>query len=187
MSKTDEPTLLTDEVKALIGQETELEEMYGVVDTETVRRYIIGIPDQDPRHWDEELASPRFGGTSTPPMMVHYISNRKPPWEEDEMSEIMAKDPFSDGGGGMGRKESSLTPIRDVAPTRSHLHAGDEVELFQYPKIGDRIFYKSRWVDFQEKRGRDGKPFLLTVRETSYLNQDNALLLKVRGIGIERP
>ena len=120
-------------------------------------------------------------------MMVHYISNRKPPWEEDMMPEIMAKDPFSDGGGGMGRRESTLTPIRDVAPTRSHLHAGDEVELFQYPKIGDRIFYKSRWVDFQEKRGRDGKPFLLTVRETSYLNQDNALLLKVRGIGIERP
>ena len=75
MSKTDEPTLLTDEVKALIGQETELEEMYGVVDTETVRRYIIGIPDQDPRHWDEELASPRFGGTTTPshdgPLHLH--------------------------------------------------------------------------------------------------------------------
>ena len=111
MTTTDEPTLLTDEVKALIGQETELEEMYGVVDTETVRRYIIGIPDQDPRHWDEELASPRFGGTTTPPMMVHYISTRKPPWEEDEMSEIMAKDPFSDGGGGMGRRESTLTPF----------------------------------------------------------------------------
>ena len=110
MPKTDEPTLLTDEVKALIGQETELEEMYGVVDTETVRRYIIGIPDQDPRHWDEELASPRFGGTTTPPMMVHYISTRKPPWEEDEMSEIMAKDPFSDGGGGMGRRESYVNP-----------------------------------------------------------------------------
>ena len=107
MSKTDEPTLLTDEVKALIGQETELEEMYGVVDTETVRRYIIGIPDQDPRHWDEELASPRFGGTSTPPMMVHYISNRKPPWEEDEMSEIMAKDPFSDGGGVWGERKAT--------------------------------------------------------------------------------
>ena len=161
MPNPDEPTLLTAEVKALIGEETELEEMYGVVDTETVRRYIIGIPDQDPRHWDEELASPRFGGTTTPPMMVHYISTRKPPWEEDMMPEIMANDPFSDGGGGMGRRERTLTPIRDVAPTRSHLHAGDEVELLQYPKIGDRVFYKSRWVDFQEKRGRDGKPFLL--------------------------
>ena len=187
MTQQTKQTLLTPEVKALIGQTSEVREMHGVVDAETVRRYIIGIPDQDPRHWDEELAKPRFGTTTTPPVMVSYISGRKPPWEEDRMTEIMLHDPFNDGGGGMGRQERGLPSLRDVAPTRSHLHAGDEVEVRQYPKIGDRIFSQTKWIDIQEKKSRDGRPFLLTVRETRYWNQNDEVLLLVRGIGIERP
>jgi hypothetical protein len=187
VTQQGEQALLTPEVKALIGRTTEVREMYGVVDQETVRRYIVGIPDQDPRHWDEELAKPRFGATTTPAVMLSYISGRKPPWEPDRMPEIMKRYPLSDGGGGMARLEGGLPSLREVSPVRSHLHAGDEIEVLQYPKLGDRIFYQSRIADIVEKKGRDGKPFLLLIRETQYWNQDNELLLKVRGVGIERP
>ena len=186
MTQEATQTLLTPEVKALIGQSSEVREMYGTVDVETVRRFIVGIPDQDPRHWDEELARPRFGGTTTPPCMVSYIGSRVPPWEPDRMHETMLADPFHDSGGGMRTKEG-LPEIRDVASTRSHLHAGDECEVLQYPKIGDRLFFQSKWVDIQEKTGRDGRHFLLATRETRYWNQNDEILLIARQVGIERP
>ena len=179
-------SLVTPEVKALIGRKTEVQEMYGTIDTETVRRFVVGIPDKDPRHWDEELAKPRYGGTTTPPCMVVYIGSRMPPWEPDRMHDIMVEDPFLDSGGGMRSKEG-LPQIRDVAGTRSHLHAADEMEVRQYPKIGDRVFFQSEWVDIQEKTGRDGRRFLLATRETRYWNQDDELLLIARQVGIEHP
>jgi len=180
------PSLMTDKVRGLIGTKTAVMEMYGSVDAETIRRYVHGIPDQDPIYWDEE-ASKRFGGIVAPPMSPSYIGGRKPPWEQDLMPQIMDEDPFDDGGGGMKRKEEVLPDIRSVAPTRSHLHAGDEIEFFALPMLGDKIFYQSEWIDVVEKRGRDGRAFLLVTSETSYWNQDDQMLLKIRGLGIERP
>ncbi len=179
-------TLMTDKVRGLIGTKTGIMEMYGIVDAETIRRFVHGIPDQDPIYWDEEAAK-RFGGIVAPPMAPSYIGARKPPWEQDQMPQIMDEDPFNDGGGGMGRKEETLPHIRSVAPTRSHLHAGDEVEFFALPRLGDKIFYQSEWIDVVEKHGRDGRAFLLVTSETSYWNQDDQMLLKIRGLGIERP
>ena len=178
-------SLFTPEVKALIGQSTEVIEMYDAIDKETVRRIIHGIPDQDPRYWDEELAKPRYGGTTAPPLLVSYVAGRKPPWEEDRMDQVMNSDWFSDGGGGMGRIEKTLPSIRSVAPTRSFLHAGDEIEIYRYPKVGDRIFYQSRYVDIQEKIGHRG-PFLLSTQETRYWNQDDEVICVIRAIGIDR-
>ena len=90
------------------------------------------------------------------------------------MQDIMVADPFHDSGGGMrSHSEESLPEMREVAGTRSHLHAGDAMEVRQYPKIGDRIFYQSEWVDIQEKTGRDGRRFILCTRETRYWNQDD--------------
>ena len=184
---TESPaTLMTDKVRGLIGTSTGVMEMYGTVDHETIRRFVHGIPDQDPIYWDDDAAS-RFGGVVAPPLSPVYTSGRRPPWEQDRMAEVMREDPYSDGGGGMGRKEEGLPSIRSVAPTRSHLHAGDEIELLAFPKLGDKIFHQSRWVDVIEKKGRDGRPFLLVTRETRYWNQDDQLLLVVRGLGIERP
>ena len=180
----EEKVLLTEAAKNLIGQTTGVVEMYGVVDGETVRRLIHAIPDQDPRYWDEELANPRYGGTTAPPLMLSYAANRKPPWEEDQISQIMNDNWLDDSGGGMSRKEEALPSLRDAAPVVSHLHAGDEFEIFQYPKLGDKIFYQSKWVDIQEKTGRRGK-FLLITTETRYWNQDDETICITRAVGIE--
>jgi N-terminal half of MaoC dehydratase len=166
------PSLMTPELRALIGYATEPVEMYDVVDKESIRRFVIGIPDQDPRHWDEELASPRFGGVTTPPMMLTYIANRKPPHDE---------------GGFMKRTDQSLPPIRQHAAVTRHLHGGDEFELFRYAQLGDHIFYQKRYVDIQEKFGRSKEPFLVVTWETRYWNQNNETILVHREIDIYRP
>ena len=65
------------------------------------------------------------------------------------------------------------------------MHAGDEIEFYRYPKIGDRIFSQARYADIQEKIGRDGEPFLLTTTEIRYWNQDGETLLIARILRIE--
>jgi hypothetical protein len=166
-------SLLTPEVKALIGYETEPVEMYDVVDKEIIRRFVLGIPDQDPRHWDEELAKPRFGGITTPALMLTYTANRRPPYE-----------PI---GQGMRRSEQSLPPVGRVAKVTRHLHGGDEFELFRYARLGDRIFFNRRYVNIEEKFGRSNEPFLLVTWETRYWNQDDETILVHREIDVYRP
>ena len=165
-------SLLTPELKELIGYATEPVEMYDVVDRESIRRFAIGIPDQDPHHWEEDLAQRRFGGVTTPPMMLTYTANRKPPYEV---------------GGGIKRREQALPSIGQRTKVSRHLHGGDEFELFRYARLGDRIFYQKRYVDIQEKFGRDKEPFLLVTWETVYRNQDEEAILIHREIDIYRP
>jgi len=179
-------TFLTPAVKALIGQETEVTEMYGVIDQETVRRYVVGIPDQDPRHWDEDLAKERFGTTTAPAAMISYTALRSAPWEEDHFHELMLEDPWRDQVSMRRPDSAGLAEVRAVAGTRSHLHGGDELEVYAYPKLGDRIFFQTRYADIQEKLGSNGQPFLLITRETRFWNQDDQTLLILRALGIER-
>jgi len=186
MNERSTGTLLTPQVEALVGQTSEVVKMYGTVDQETVRRYVIGIPDQDPRHWDAELAAPLFGATTAPAAMVTYIGHRRPPWEPDDFPRLMAEDPLRDSVSMVRSGDDLLASVRAVASTSSHLHAGDEIEVLAYPKLGDRIFYQSRFANIEEKVGRDGKPFLLITRETRFWNQNDQTLVVLRALGIER-
>jgi len=178
-------TLLNPAVKALIGRTTEVMEMYGVIDQETVRRYVIGIPDQDPRHWDEELAKERFGGTTAPSTMLLYTALRMAPWQVDRFHELMLENPMRDVVPMMRPDAVGIEEVRHAAGTRTHLHAGDEIEFYRYPKIGDRIFSQAHYADIQEKIGRDGETFLLTTTEIRYWNQDDETLLIARILRIE--
>jgi acyl dehydratase len=180
--------LMTPEVKALIGQSTDVREMYDVVDRESIRRFVNAIPDQDPRHWDEELAGPRYGGVTTPPVLVSYIAGRRPPSVEDNLHEQMLEDPFRDGAGG-GRRTSgrTLTSVRSLIETRTHLHTGDEVLLYRYPRLGDKIFYQTKYSDIRESRSRSGRPMLWVTTETRYWNQDDETIMVFRTTGVEIP
>lgn len=178
-------TLMNPAVKSLIGKTTEVMEMYGVIDQETVRRYVVGIPDQDPRHWDEGLAMPRFGGTTVPSTMLVYTALRTAPWHEDHFHELMLENPMRDVVPMMRPDAVGIEEVRQAAGTGTHLHAGDEIEFYRYPKLGDRIFSQARYADIQEKIGRNGEPFLLTTTEIRYWNQDDETLLVARILRIE--
>ena len=66
------------------------------------------------------------------------------------------------------------------------LNGGNEIELYQYPTLGDVIFSQSRYSDIRERTGRDGSHMLLIVTETSYTNQNEDLLCILRSVGIRR-
>ena len=185
-------TLLTDEVKALIGRESEVVEGYEVADEETVRRYAICIPDQDPRYWGRETGQAPVWSNDDASLACLVFRGSGAALGAGHDDETMNNDWFHDSGRGQARsgaepREGALPNLRSVQPKlRSHLHAGDEIEFYQYAKIGDKVHSQRRIADIQEKVGRRGA-FLLITTESRYWNQDNELLLIVRTLGAESP
>lgn len=60
-----------------------------------------------------------------------------------------------------------------------------EYEFFSPVLAGDTLAVTSTIVDVQERKGKTGK-MLLTVLETTYINQDGNLVAKERKITIQR-
>jgi hypothetical protein len=180
-------SVLTPEVKAMMGKTGDKVASWGVVDEEYLRRFAQAVPDWDPRFWDEEFAkTTRFKARTVPPLMCTYMSGRRPLSEKDRMDEVMEQNPKSDGGGGMRTEKGALPRMPWPRGLNRHLHGGDEVEVFQYPKMGDKISFQRKYLDAQERVGGDGKAFLVVTSEATYWNQKNEVLCKVRTIAVQR-
>ena len=169
---------LSAEVKAMIGVSGDIVESWGNVDAEYLRRFTQAVMDPDPRYWDEEFASQsKYGEIITPPIMVSYMASRIPPEQEDAITRAFEDNPMSDGIGDV-KRPGELPPV----PTNlvRVLNAGNELEIYQYPSIGDKIFFQNKYSDIRERIGRDGKPFLIITRETTFKNQNDAVLCITR-------
>ena len=183
MTQASHPAL-TPEVQAMIGVEGEEVGCWGVVDEEYLRRFTQAVMDPDPRYWDPDFArETRYGEIITPPIMVSYMAGRLPPSQEDPITRAFQDNPQSDGIGGVVHP-GELPPI----PTdlMRVLNAGNEIELYKYPSIGDKIYYQHKYADIRERTGRDGSPFLIVTRETSFRNQKRNLLCITRASTIRR-
>ena len=66
------------------------------------------------------------------------------------------------------------------------LNAGNELETYKYPAIGDKIYFQNSYSDIRERAGRDGQPFLIITTETTYKNQNGDLLCITRASTIRR-
>jgi hypothetical protein len=66
------------------------------------------------------------------------------------------------------------------------LNAGNELEIYKYPSIGDKVYFQNKYSDIRERVGRDGKPFLILTRETRYWNQNDQVLCITRASTIRR-
>ncbi len=177
-------TALTPEVKAMIGVTGELVECWGMVDKEYLRRFAQAVMDPDPRYWDEEFArNTHYGEIIAPPIMVSYMPGRLAPSEGDPITRAFQENPQSDGIGGV-RRGGALPPI----PTNlvRILNAGNELEIYKYPSIGDKIYFQNRYADIRERRGRDGEPFLIVTVETTFRNQQGDVLCITRASQIRR-
>jgi len=65
------------------------------------------------------------------------------------------------------------------------LNGGVEAEFHQLARVGDTISAQSSYADIQEREGRSGTMVLITI-ETTYTNQDAAVLARVRSTVILR-
>jgi acyl dehydratase len=180
-------SVLTDEIKALIGVTAErVEASLWAIEREDLRRFTQAIMDPDPRYWDEAFAkSTKFGGIVTPPIYCTYLSRKTPPGADDPITRAFLENPNSDGIGGVDTdRRGALPPV----PThlKRILNAGNEIELYKYPTLGDRIYSQARYADIKERVGREGAPMLIVTTETTYTNQNGEVLCILRASGIRR-
>jgi|TARA_B100002003_G_scaffold251169_1_gene293425 hypothetical protein len=180
-------TYLTNEVKALIGATAERVEasMWGI-EKEGLRRFTQAIMDPDPRFWDEEFAkTTKFGEVVTPAIYCSYLNRRTPPGADDPITRAFAENPESDGIGGLHRDDPGRLPSIPTDLKRV-LNGGNEIEVYKYPTIGDKIFSQSKITDIRERVTRDGSHMLITITEHRYTNQDDELLCILRAVGLLR-
>ncbi len=183
----DKTSALTPEVKAMIGVSAEKVEasLWGL-EREDLRRFTQAIMDPDPRYWDDAFAkTTRYGGIVTPPIYCTYVGRKAPPGGEDPVTRAFLANPNSDGIGGVeegGRGQ--LPPL--PSPLKRILNGGNEIEVFKYPTLGDRIYSQAKYASITERVGKDGNPMLIVTTEVVYTDQNEALLCILRASTLRR-
>ena len=191
MSQAAAPSesVLTAEITKIIGttgEKIEASLPWGI-EREGLRIFTNAIMDPDPRYWDDEFAkTTRYKSIVAPPIYCTYLGRRTRPGSEDTITQAFKDNPNSDGIGGV-RKPAERGGLPDV-PThlKRILNAGNEIELRQYPTLGDRIFSQARWSDIKERVSKDGSRMLIVTTETTYTNQDGEVLCILRASHIRR-
>ena len=189
MSEAQNP--MTAEIEALIGvsaEKIEASPPWGI-EREGLRIFTNAIMDPDPRYWDDEFARmTKFGGIITPPIYCSYIGRKTLAGTEDPITRAFAENPESDGIGGVREggpdRRGQLPPL--PTPLKRILNAGNEIELVQYPKLGDRIFSQAKYAGIRGRVSKDGTPMLIVTTETTYTNQNGDVLCILRASSIRR-
>lgn len=185
------PNPLTPEVKALIGasaQKVEASPPWGI-EREGLRIFTNAIMDPDPRYWDDEFAAgTKFGGIVTPPIYCSYIGRKTLAGVEDPITRAFLENPNSDGIGGVREggadRLGQLPPL--PTPLKRILNAGNEIEVYKYPSLGDHIYSQAKYHDIKGRVTKDGTPMLVVTIQNTYTNQDDEVLCILRQSTIRR-
>jgi acyl dehydratase len=170
MTSTD--SILTPEIRAMIGKETRPVSALEPISQGDHRRYTEAIMSDSPVWYDEEYAKKTIYGAGRVPasMTLRVVSGFKTPLGKPDP--LRKKGPDDDAR----PDESQEAVIRiPYPPGIGPFHGGDEVEYFQPPKIGDRITLVSRVTNIVEKTGRSGK-ILVVYIDRIYTNQNGELI-----------
>jgi hypothetical protein len=171
---------ITPEVKALIGLESEWVEAPNPVERSEIRRHIQAVMDVDPVYWDDGAAGEtKYRSVVAPPLFPLHAM-RPAPDAPDQLARA-ATDPDFDGSVRGLMKGLKPLPI----PLPRVLNGGNQVEIYQLAKPGEKIRARSKYVDIYQKDGRSG-PMVFLITETIYKNEKDELLLKARQTRIIR-
>jgi hydroxyacyl-ACP dehydratase HTD2-like protein with hotdog domain len=186
MTTAQPQTYLTDEIKGLVGRETQWSELSQPIIFESIRRFIQAIMDDDPIYWDEEYArNTKYKGLVCPPLFGG--GGRRPLGSRDPLS-YLQENPDDDGRGGGGGGDDDgggrrLPPVR--LPLVRLLNGGTAAEFFQLLRPGDQVKSKSRYASIVEREGREGKMVIITTERVIH-NQNDELVAIIRGTSIRR-
>lgn len=173
-------SLLTPEIEALIGAESEDELACDPVERGAVRRFAQGAMDGCPFYVDgAEARASRYGGPVAPPLFPMSMF-RRDFGTPDALLE-RAGDPDFDGIVGSTAQGLPPLPVEGL----SLLNGGTEIEFFRYARHGETVKAKSRYDAIYEKSGKN-QPMLFVVIATDYLSGDGDLLMRVKKTLIRR-
>ena len=171
---------ITDEVKAIIGAQTDWVEACHPVQESEVRRFFQATMDPHPRYWNEKWAAEsRYGKPVAPPAFAVHAFRRPADAMDDPLDRM--DDPDFDG---LSRTlRPGLPPV--AVPLGGILNGGYEYEFYSYPKMGERIVSRSRFRDIYQREGKAG-PMVFVLVEDEYATSDGRPLLKATNTNIMR-
>ena len=184
----DDPKYVTDAVRAHIGREREELESWDEVCRSELRRFSQAIPDPDPIYWDEEVGRrTRFGGIVAPPLFP-VDAFRTPPYWPDRLTEKLKEDPnFWGGPPGDARFASSeREPLPLRTPISSALNGGQDFEVFELARLGEKLRVSSRLTDVYEKPSKTFGRIVIMESLSTYRNTEGRVILRMIGRGIRR-
>ncbi len=157
--------LITDEVRALIGSETEPEQNRFPISEEMAYDVADATEDPNPLYVDREAArASRFGGIICPPLAT---------WKD-------IAPPI--GYFGAGQESHFEVPL----PFNSYgLNGGSDWQFLRPPYAGSWITRRFKILDIYQKQGRSG-PMVFVERLETQTDQHGQVILLARRVSIHR-
>ena len=159
MSDEAQESLITDEMRAAIGKESEPTTLE--IDKTSVRMFARAVGYTDPVYYDEEAA--KAAGYRSLPAPPGYLGTP-------------VYDPSKRGA----RPQQMMEPSR---PLKRMLNGGTDVEYLADICAGDILTSTSAISSIEERQGRLGE-MLITSTKTTYRNQDGKVVAIMTGTGI---
>jgi acyl dehydratase len=148
-----EDSILTPDIKAMLGQETNLPALEPI-DKTTIIRYVQATSDSNPLYTDEEYAKgTAYGGIIAPPNFIFDV--------------IPTGTEIGDDG-------RDLTRI--ALPGFRVARGGNEYQFLEPARPGDMITRKRKIVDVFERDSKKVGKIIFIVYDTTYSNQDARVL-----------
>lgn len=159
MSDATQESLITDEMRATIGKESEPTTLE--VDKTSVRMFARSVGYTDPVYYDEEAA--KAAGYRSLPAPPGYLGT-----------------PVFDPNRRAVRPQGMLEPSR---PLKRVLNGGTDVEYLADICAGDVLTSTSAVSSIEERQGRLGE-MLITTTKTTYRNERGEVVAIMTGTGI---
>ena len=159
MSDEAQESLITDEMRAAIGKESEPTTLE--IDKTSVRMFARAVGYTDPVYYDEEAA--KAAGYRSLPAPPGYLGT-----------------PIYDPSKRGARPQQMMEPSR---PLKRMLNGGTDVEYLADICAGDILTSTSAISSIEERQGRLGE-MLITSTKTTYRNQDGKVVAIMTGTGI---
>ena len=148
-----EDSLLTPDIKAMVGLETNLPNLESI-DKTTIIRYVQAISDLNPLYIDEEYAKETdYGGIIAPLTFIFDV--------------IPAATEIGDDG-------RDVTRI--ALPGFKVARGGNEYQFLEPARPGDVIMRRRKIVDVFERDSKKVGKIIVIVYDTTYSNQDARVL-----------
>jgi hypothetical protein len=168
----DEKNYITEEVKALIGKESEEMVACEAIERGSIRRFTQAIMDGDRLYWDDAYSGKtRFKKVVAPPLFPVHMFQRSA-GAPDPLTQADGNPDYDGTKGAQGLFALPEIPI----PFKRLLNGGIEVECFQYGEPGDTVTVVNKYLDIFQKQGKKG-PMIFAVIQRKFKNQKNELLL----------
>lgn len=160
-------SLITPEIRAMIGKEATPFTSCDEVSTGDIRRFIQAVMDDNPIYYDRDKASKtKYGGIVCPGTFPITFVRRRAPGTPDPVASPRITEAEPE------QRDELRVPW---PPHMKVFHAYSELFIYKFAQPGDRITQRTQITDIYQKQGRSGQLGFI-VTDKTLVNQKGEVL-----------